>query len=84
MEYKLETRGEAGRTSFLNVQMKEDVGVNQQAVKNRQKQGISETPWETSLRKGDWALILSSGDQCRAGLGKEGRFWPPQTARADA
>lgn len=53
MEYKLETRGEAGRTSFLNVQMKEDVGVNQQAVKNRQKQGISETPWETSLRKGD-------------------------------
>lgn len=53
MEYKLETRGETGRVGFPDVQMREDVGMNQQAVKSRQKQGVSETVRETSVRKGD-------------------------------
>lgn len=53
MKCKLETRGEAGRVGFPDIQMRDNVGVNQQAVKNRQKKGISETHWETSVRKGD-------------------------------
>lgn len=28
IEYKLETRGEAGRVGFPNVQMREEVGMN--------------------------------------------------------
>lgn len=52
MKCKLETRGEAGRVGFPDIQMRDNVGVNQQAVKNRQKKGISETPLGDKCEKG--------------------------------
>lgn len=70
--------------------MREDVAVSQPAVRDTQREGVSETRSEASKRRGDkGGLGCSSPDSlrrgpARAGPGKRDRFQNPQTARGDA
>lgn len=83
-------RREQAAMAGRGVQMREDVGVSQPAVIDRQKAGVSETTSKASKRRGDWvglgciSPVSLGGAQWGTHPGKEGRFWHPQTAWGDA